>query len=180
MPRYVIPLALVLGGATLLAVTTYRDAGFTVSSSPLGKPAPSFVLPTLREPERQVRLSDLTGRAVILNVWATWCVPCRQEHGMLLTMARSGKAPVYGLNYRDDRELAIRWLDELGNPFVETAFDARGDVAHQFGVAAVPETFVLDAHGVVVYRRAGAITPEVWRDEMLPVLSRLGASNTRE
>ena len=92
---------------------------------------------------------------------------------MLLTMARSGEAPIYGLNYKDNRDLAIRWLDQLGDPFVATGFDARGEVAHEFGVRGVPETYVLDSRGVIVYRRVGPISPAVWHDEMLPVLKRL-------
>lgn len=180
MPRYVIPVALALALASLVGVTLYRDAGFLSPSVPLAKPAPPFVLPTLRAPDRYLRLADLAGRVAIVNVWATWCVPCRQEHGMLLDIARSGAAPVYGLNYRDDRALAIRWLDELGDPFVETAFDAQGEVAHQFGAVAVPETYILDPQGIVVYRRAGAITPVVWRDEMLPVVKRLTRPSARE
>ena len=172
MPRYVIPLVSFVALVGVLAAVLSKDYWLTSASSSVGKSAPSFALPRLKQPEQQLELSDLNGRVAILNVWATWCVPCRQEHGMLLTMARSGEAPIYGLNYKDNRDLAIRWLEELGDPFVATGYDAQGEVAHKLGVRAVPETYVLDSRGVVVYHRVGPISPEVWQNEMLPVLKR--------
>ncbi len=168
MVRYWVVWAVVGLIVGLVAVAVFRPAG-----SELGKSVPDFALPRLKMPEQTFKRSDLKGEVTILNVWATWCVPCRQEHGTLLQMARSGRAPIYSLNYKDRRELAIRWLEQLGDPFVATGFDASGTVAHALGVRGVPETYILDANGVVAYRRSGLLTPEVWSTEVLPRLEQL-------
>jgi cytochrome c biogenesis protein CcmG/thiol:disulfide interchange protein DsbE len=109
----------------------------------------------------------------MVNVWATWCIACRQEHGMLLAIARSGKVPIYGLNYKDNREDAIRWLDRLGDPYVATGVDLSGQVGIDFGVYGVPETYVLESDGFIAYKHIGPITDEVWTRMLLPLIRKL-------
>jgi len=136
----------------------------------IGKPAPAFAVESLAEPGRKTGTADFAGKPWVLNVWATWCGGCRQEHGTLLAIARQNRVPIVGLNWRDDRVLAMRWLVELGNPYVDVAFDPEGHVAIDWGVYGAPETFLMDANGRVVKKHIGALTPAVWEREFLPLL----------
>ena len=110
----------------------------------------------------------MRGQASLLNVWATWCAGCRQEHGFLMQLASTGTIPIYGLNYRDERNSAIGWLQQLGDPYVANAFDEDGLVSIDWGVYGAPETFLIDAEGIVRYKHIGPLTPEVWRNKMQP------------
>lgn len=158
----------------LLAVGLTRDP--TVVPSPLvGRAAPAFELPALADPERTVSLDDLKGRVTLLNVWATWCVSCRAEHPTLVAIAARGGVPIYGLNWKDDREAALAWLAQLGDPYVASAFDADGRVAIDFGVYGAPETYVLDAGGRIVHKHIGPISPQVWERTLAPIVRRLKA-----
>ena len=146
-----------------------RDPG-AIPSPLIGKPAPSFALESLSEPGKNVGPADFSGRPWLLNVWATWCGGCRQEHGTLLAIARQNRVPIVGLNWRDDRVLALRWLGELGNPYVTVAYDPEGHVAIDWGVYGAPETFLMEAEGRVVKKHIGALTPAVWESDFLPLL----------
>ena len=146
-----------------------RDPG-RLPSPLIGKPAPVFSLESLGDPAWKVGSADHAGRPWLLNVWATWCPPCRDEHATLLAIARQNRAPIVGLNWRDDRALALRWLEELGNPYVSVAYDPEGQVAIDWGVYGAPETFLIDARGNVVQKYAGPMTMEVWQREFLPLL----------
>lgn len=154
-------------------VGLFRDP--TLVPSPLiNQPAPAFELPQLLVPERTLGLVDLTtGEPVLLNVWATWCVGCRQEHGLLVDLARRGEIPIYGLNWKDDREAAIHWLQRLGDPYVSTAVDADGRVAIDWGVYGAPETFLLDGQGVIRYKHIGPLTEDIWQREFRPRIEAL-------
>lgn len=170
--RFVLPLAIFVLLVALLGVGLQKDPRL-VPSPILGKPVPEFVLPRLRLPQQVLRSTDLKGEVTMVNVWATWCIACRQEHGMLLAIARSGKVPIYGLNYKDNREDAIRWLDRLGDPYVATGVDLSGHVGIDFGVYGVPETYVLESDGFIAYKHIGPITDEVWTRMLLPLIRKL-------
>ncbi|MBT8137765.1 MAG: DsbE family thiol:disulfide interchange protein [Gammaproteobacteria bacterium] len=138
-----------------------------IPSPLIGKPAPQFDLPGLRDPDVRLTTEQLQGGVSLLNVWATWCAGCRQEHDFLLQLAQSG-VPIYGLNYKDDRDQAIAWLEQLGDPYLASGFDGEGTVAIDWGVYGAPETFLIDAGGVVRYKHIGPLDNEVWRTKLLP------------
>ncbi len=141
-----------------------------IPSPLIGKPAPAFALPELREPDRVISNETLVGEVSLLNVWATWCFACRQEHETLLAIARSGEVSVYGLNYKDDRGAAKDWLAQLGDPYVANAFDEFGKAAIDFGVYGAPETFLIDAQGVVRHKHIGPLDMRIWTEELLPMI----------
>lgn len=141
--------------------------------SPLiGKPVPSFSLTRLQQPDQNVSDADLRGQVSLLNVWATWCVGCRQEHETLNRIAGLGDVPIFGLNWKDDAAQASAWLEELGNPYVATAVDADGKVAIDWGVYGAPETFLVDANGIIIYRHISPLTMEIWQSEFVPRINK--------
>ena len=116
---------------------------------------------------------DFAGKVTLLNVWASWCVSCRQEHPLLVELARKGSVQVYGLNYKDTRQDARRWLASFGDPYVASAFDEDGRVGIEWGVYGVPETFVIDRKGVIRHKLTGPVTPENWAKTLQPLIQRL-------
>lgn len=172
MMRRLAPIIVFVGLVVLLAFGLTRDPRL-VPSPLVGKPAPEFTLPLLHSPEQQLRLADLRGRVTLLNVWATWCLSCRQEHDMLVEIAKSGTVPIYGLDYKDNRDDAKRWLEQLGDPYTAVGFDGDGRVAIDFGVYGAPETYVLGPDGTIAYKHIGPITPEVWERTLLPIVNQL-------
>ena len=146
-----------------------------IPSPLINKPAPAFKLAVLDDPSQSVSPQDLRGKVWMLNVWASWCVACRIEHPLLVDYARSATIPIYGLNYKDKRDDAQRWLSTHGNPYTRSLMDTDGLVGIDFGVYGVPETFVIDKEGVIRYKQIGPLTPEVMRDDILPLLKKLGA-----
>ena len=168
--RFVIPLAVFLGLAVMLGLGLQRDPR-ALESALLQQPVPVFDLPVLQGPGG-VRLTPqaLQGQVWLLNVWASWCAPCRQELPILVEMSRKDGVTIYGLNYKDQPAKAQALLRVAGNPYVASAVDADGRVGMDFGIHAVPETFVIDAQGKVRYRHLGPVTPEVWNDKLMPVV----------
>ena len=146
-----------------------------IPSPLIDKPAPAFSLPTLDAPEQKLSAQDLRGKVWILNVWASWCVACRIEHPLLVEFSKTGAVPIYGLNYKDKRDDAMGWLSKFGNPYTRSLSDTDGLVGIDFGVYGVPETFVIDKQGVIRLKQIGPVTPEVLRDEILPMVRKLGA-----
>ena len=146
-----------------------------VPSPLINKSAPAFSLPLLDAPQQMLSANDLRGKVWILNVWASWCVACRIEHPLLVDFAKTATVPIYGLNYKDKREDALRWLANFGNPYTRSLSDTEGLVGIDFGVYGVPETFVIDRQGVIRFKQIGPLTPEVLRDDILPLLKKLGA-----
>jgi len=167
MWRYLIPALVFALLVAVLALGLKRDPSF-VPSPLLGKPAPEFSLPLLEDPGRNLSRQDLLGHYSLVNVWGTWCSGCRQEHALLLTLARDSGLPIYGINWKDDPELARRWLAELGNPYAAVGMDQDGRVAIDWGVYGAPETFLISPEGVVLYKHIAPMTLEVWRDQFLP------------
>jgi cytochrome c biogenesis protein CcmG/thiol:disulfide interchange protein DsbE len=145
-----------------------------VPSPLIGKPAPAFALPRLDDPAQTIKREDLLGKVWVMNVWASWCAPCREEHPLVVAFAKQRKVPVIGLNYKDRPGDARNWLERLGNPYAATLIDFDGKVGIDFGVYGVPETFVIDAQGIVRFKHVGALTPQVISQKLEPVLKQLG------
>ncbi len=174
MRRYLLPLALFLVLAGFLAVGLKLDPR-EVPSPLVGKPAPDFKAPTLARPEATIARADMAGKVWMLNVWASWCGACRDEHPVLVDFAKRGVAPIYGLNYKDQRADGLGWLQKFGNPYADSIFDADGRIGIDYGVYGVPETFVIDKQGVIRYKHIGPVTPEVVRTKLEPLLKQLNA-----
>jgi cytochrome c biogenesis protein CcmG, thiol:disulfide interchange protein DsbE len=173
--KYIVPLALFLVLAGFLAVGLNRDPR-EVPSPLIGKPAPAFALTRLDDANVTIKRDDLLGKVWILNVWASWCAPCRDEHPALVDFARRKPVPVIGLNYKDQRRAGSDWLRQLGNPYDATLFDSDGRVGIDFGVYGVPETFVMDKAGIVRFKHTGVLTPEIIATRIEPLLVQLNAS----
>jgi cytochrome c biogenesis protein CcmG/thiol:disulfide interchange protein DsbE len=170
--RFLLPLALFLALVAFLAVGLKLDPK-EVPSPLIDKPAPGFALTRLDQPTLTIRREDLLGKVWMLNVWASWCTACREEHPVLLDFAKRRLVPVYGLNYKDQRGAGLRWLANYGDPYETSLFDPDGRVGIDWGVYGVPETFVIDRAGVVRYKHIGPLTPEVIRDRIEPLLRQL-------
>jgi cytochrome c biogenesis protein CcmG/thiol:disulfide interchange protein DsbE len=172
MLRRLLPLiAFVLLAALLLAgirLAQTRDPN-EIPSPLLGKPAPEFALPLLHEPDRVVSNRDLLGKPYVLNVWGSWCPSCRLEHPFVEALAKSGRIRVIGFNYKDEGADALRWLGQFGNPYEFSLVDRDGRKAIDFGVTAAPETFVVDAQGIVRFKQTGPLTPEIIAAKILPL-----------
>ena len=170
--RYLAPLAIF----ALLVAFLYRGLSMDpklVPSPLIGKPAPAFSLPRLDDPSATISNTDLKGKVTLLNVWATWCVSCRQEHETLVELAKTGQVDIYGLNYKDDRQDAKRWLAQFGNPYIANAFDGSGRVAIDWGVYGAPETFIIDRNGIIRHKHIGPLTVDIINREILPLVAKL-------
>jgi cytochrome c biogenesis protein CcmG, thiol:disulfide interchange protein DsbE len=168
--RYVAPVLAFIILLPMLIFGLQRDPS-ELPSPFINKPSPEFELPGLRDPERIVSNRDYAGQVALVNVWATWCVGCRQEHDFLLSLAAGGDVPIYGLNWRDRREDAIRWLDELGDPYVVSGFDADGTVGIDWGVYGAPETFLIGPDGTVLHKHLSPLTDAIWQRDFLPKIA---------
>ncbi|MDY6941598.1 MAG: DsbE family thiol:disulfide interchange protein [Pseudomonadota bacterium] len=170
MGRFLVPLVLFLALVVLLYVGLGRDPS-RIHSPLIGKPAPAFTLADLANPDRHVTEQDLRAAPVsVLNVWASWCVACRAEHAVLSSLADRRVAPVFGLNYKDQRVDALAWLEHFGNPYKANAHDLSGRVGIDWGVYGVPETFVIDRRGVIRYKHVGPLTEDIVEDQIIPLL----------
>lgn len=156
----------------LLAVGLSRNPR-EVPSPLIGKPAPAFTLPRLADPTQQFSPAEMRGKVWLLNVWASWCVSCRDEHPVLVDFARTRQAPLVGLNYKDPREDALRWLARYGDPYELSVVDADGRIGIDYGVYGVPETYVIDKAGVIRYKQIGPVTPEIMAKKIVPLLREL-------
>jgi cytochrome c biogenesis protein CcmG, thiol:disulfide interchange protein DsbE len=170
--RYLLPLLAFLVLAIFLGLGLSLNPR-EVPSPLIDKPAPAFSARLLAQPEKTLSRDELVGKAWILNVWASWCAPCRDEHPLWVDYAKRSPVPIYGLNYKDKAPAAQAWLQQLGNPYAESLADPEGRIGIDYGVYGVPETFIIDAKGVVRFKHVGPITPEVLRDKIEPVLKRI-------
>ncbi|WP_440222207.1 DsbE family thiol:disulfide interchange protein [Dokdonella sp. MW10] len=176
MNARLVPLAGFLLLVALLAfgISWMRENRMSEVPSPLiGKPAPAFALPLLADPERTFGAADLRGKPYLLNVFASWCFACLDEHPLLMAEAKKLGVPLVGFNYKDEPDDAKRWLARFGDPYTTIVADRDGRVAIDFGVYGAPETFLVDAQGVVRYKRIGAITPIVLATEIKPRLAEM-------
>jgi len=172
MTRFAIPIVIFVALVALLGVGLKLDPR-EVPSPLIGKPAPHFELPQLRETTKTFTERDIRGKVWMLNVWASWCVSCREEHPVLLDLAASGAVPIYGLNYKDKREDGLAWLKGMGDPYTLSIYDFDGRVGIDYGVYAVPETYVIDKAGVIRYKRIGPLTPQIVKEKVLPLVREL-------
>ncbi len=176
MKRYLLPLIVFLVLVGFFAIGLGLNPR-EVPSPLIGKPAPAFTLPLLGAPDQKLSAQELQGKVWVLNVWASWCVPCRQEHPLITELAKSGGVPVYGLNYKDKPGDASAWLAKLGDPYAATLSDLDGVVGIDYGVYGVPETFVIDRQGVIRLKHIGPVTPEAMQKSILPMVEKLRKSN---
>ncbi len=172
MNRFLVPLGIfVVLIAFLLVGLTLNPR--EVPSPLIGKPAPAFRLAQLNNEAMTITPEELRGKVWLLNVWASWCVTCRQEHPLLVELARQNVVAIVGLNYKDERDKGIAWLQELGDPYLVSAYDRDGNVGIDWGVYGVPETFVIDKAGIIRHKITGALTPTNIRDEIIPLIKEL-------
>jgi cytochrome c biogenesis protein CcmG/thiol:disulfide interchange protein DsbE len=172
--KFLIPLAIFLVLVGFLAVGLNLNPR-EVPSPLIGKPAPAFELTKLDAADQKLKRDDLLGKVWVLNVWASWCAPCREEHPLVMELARRKLAPVYGLNYKDTRPAGMAFLTQLGNPYEASLFDGDGRVGIDWGVYGVPETFVVDKQGTIRFKHIGPLTTEVLEKKITPLLKELNA-----
>ena len=170
--RLFLPLAFFVVLAAVLGVGLSLNPR-EVSSPFIGRPAPAFSLPQLQDPALRLGAGELKGQVWMLNVWASWCAPCREEHPLLVSLAREQAVPIIGLNYKDDPRNAQEWLLRLGDPYKVSVIDRDGRAGIDYGVYGVPETFVIDRAGIVRFKHVGPLTQEVWTREIQPLLQQL-------
>jgi len=147
-----------------------------IPSPLIGKPVPEFSLPPVKGGTLGLSTADLRGEVSIVNVFASWCVACRDEHPILMGIKEKGLVPLHGINYKDKPDDARAWLDEMGDPYTRIGADISGRVAIDWGVYGVPETFVIDRDGLIVHKHIGAITPQAMRDTIMPIIKKLQKS----
>jgi cytochrome c biogenesis protein CcmG/thiol:disulfide interchange protein DsbE len=170
---FLIPVAVLAGIAVLFYAGLEQTPPGDRSSSPLiGKPAPAFVLAALDARARGFESRDFIGHPTIVNFWASWCAPCRVEHPVLRALRAERGVLLYGIVYKDEAGKARAFLDELGDPFDRIGVDPKGRVAIDWGLTGVPETFVVDAHGIVRAHISGPLTPEILEGVIRPALGR--------
>lgn len=176
MFKYLLPLVLFVVLGVFLAIGLKLNPK-EIPSPLIDKPAPAFVLPTLADPQQTLSAQALRGQVWLLNVWASWCVSCREEHPILVELSRRKLIPIIGLNYKDESQAASQWLQQFGNPYTASVMDSDGRVGIDYGVYGVPETFVIDQQGVIRYKFTGPITPADIEQRLLPLIQQLKAGS---
>lgn len=175
MGRFLLPLGI------FIVIVIFLGIGLTLNPkeipSPfIGKAAPAFTLPQLHEPGRQFSPQDMQGKVWLLNIWASWCGSCREEHPLLVELARQNIVPIIGLDYKDERDKGIAWLNSLGNPYAVSVSDMDGRTGIDWGVYGVPETFVIDKQGIIRYKQIGPVTPAALQDKLIPLIKELNGA----
>jgi cytochrome c biogenesis protein CcmG/thiol:disulfide interchange protein DsbE len=169
---FLIPLVLFVALVAFLLVGLQRDPS-EIPSPLINKPAPDFRLPQLQEKAKTFSAQEMRGKVWLLNFWGSWCPACRDEHPRLIEYAKSGAIPIYGVDYKDDRETALQLLSELGNPYTVTGFDVDGRVSIDYGVYKAPESYLIDQNGVIRFKQIGPITDDDWQNKILPLAKKL-------
>jgi cytochrome c biogenesis protein CcmG/thiol:disulfide interchange protein DsbE len=146
-----------------------------VPSPLIGKPVPEFNLPAVKGRQLGLSSANLRGEVSLVNVFASWCVACREEHHVLVQLKAAGTVPIHGLNYKDKPDNAAAWLDTMGDPYTRTGADLDGRVGIDWGVYGVPETFVVDARGRIAFKQIGAVSQDVLKQTILPLIAKLRA-----
>ena len=162
----------------VLAIFLYVGLGLNpheVPSPLINKPAPAFILSQLHDPAKQFSTQDMKGKVWLINVWASWCVSCREEHPILMDLARRNVLPIIGLDYKDKNEDGEAWLRNGGDPYTLVATDKEGRVGIDYGVYGVPETYLIDKQGVIRYKQIGAVTHQSLQEKILPLIAELQA-----
>ena len=182
MTRAIVPLAmfLALAGLFWFVLGKMNEGEYNPREVPtqfIGRSAPAFALPDLFDPERTVRTADMAGQVWLLNIWGTWCPECWKEHDYLLELSRRKGVPIIGINWRDDAAEAKAMLARLGNPFQMVGFDPNSNAVIEWGVYGAPETFLIDAAGIVREKHTGAMTPQVWQEKFMAYFSTPGSAS---
>lgn len=170
--RYLLPLIVFLGIVFFL----YRGLALDPRELPsplIGKKVPDFSVPLLGEPSKTLSAAELRGKVYLLNVWGSWCVSCREEHPVLVELAKQASIPIYGLNWKDKQEDALAWLGRFGNPYVASGADRDGKVAIDFGVYGAPETYLVDRDGIIRFKQTGPLTWQIIEQKIMPLVSKL-------
>ena len=173
--KFLIPLILFIVLVVFLGIGLNRDPS-EVPSPLINKPAPAFDISQLAQPNKTFSPAGMKGQVWILNVWASWCVACREEHPVLVELAKSGIAPLIGLDYKDKREDALAMLQRQGDPYMLSVFDANGRVGIDYGVYGVPETYIIDQAGIIRFKHIGPITMQVLSEKIYPLIRELKKS----
>lgn len=172
LPLLLLPVGIFLALLVMLGWGLGRDPS-VLPSVLIGKPVPEFTLPPVQGRTLGLSSADLKGEVSLVNVFASWCVACRQEHPVFMGLRRINAVPIHGINYKDRPQDAEKWLNTMGDPYTRTGADLDGRVAIDWGVYGVPETFVIDAEGRIAFRQVGAVTPEIYREKIGPLIEKL-------
>lgn len=175
MRRFLLPLGIFIVLVGFLAAGLRLNPR-EVPSPFIGKPAPAFSVPQLHAADHSIAPQDMAGKVWLLNVWASWCVSCRQEHPVLMELARRNVVPIVGLDYKDERPAGIAWLQEHGDPYLLSAYDRDGRIGIDYGVYGVPETFVIDKAGVIRHKHIGPLTQKAVDEKILPLVKELNGA----
>jgi len=170
--RYLIPIVVFTALVITFAGTLNRDPR-TIPSALIDKPVPEFALPPVKGRTLGLSSTDLVGEVSLVNVFASWCVACREEHPLFMQLKAESVVPIHGLNYKDHPDNAARWLNALGDPYTRTGADRDGCVSIDWGVYGVPETFVITKDGRIAHKHIGPLTPEALENTVLPLIRRL-------
>lgn len=170
-----LPVVAVIALGVILFAGIGKDPS-RLESALIGKPVPSFTLADLREPGTDLGLELFRGQVSLLNVWGTWCPACRDEHDDLLWLAEEKGVRIVGLNYKDDRQEALKWLSTLGDPYAINVYDPRGTLGFDLGVYGAPETYFIDSDGIVRYRHVGVVNEQVWKEKFEPLMDQYGGA----
>lgn len=173
-----VPLAAFILLASVLSAGFFLDDPHHLPSELVGKPLPQFKLADVNNPQRSITSEDLLGEVTLLNVWATWCPSCVAEHPQLMKIASEGSVRLVGVNYNDDVSKAQQWLRQLGDPYWVSVADTRGTLGIDLGVYGAPETFLMDASGVIRFRHVGVVTDRIWKDTLLPMILKFKQSGS--
>ena len=173
-PACFLPLIAFAAVGVFFAIGLTRDPR-EIPSPLIGRPVPAFSLPAVQGRSLGLASEDLRGEVSLVNVFASWCAACRQEHPLLLEIKAGSAVALHGLNYKDQPADAAAWLDKLGDPYTRTGADVAGRVGIDWGVYGVPETFVVDRDGRIAYKHIGPITREAWTGRLLPLIHELHA-----
>ena len=169
---YLIPIVVFTALVITFAGTLNRDPR-TIPSALIDKPVPEFALPPVKGRTLGLSSTDLVGEVSLVNVFASWCVACREEHPLFMQLKAESVVPMHGLNYKDHPDNAARWLNTLGDPYTRTGADRDGRVSIDWGVYGVPETFVISKDGRIAHKHIGPLTPEAFENTVLPLIKRL-------
>jgi cytochrome c biogenesis protein CcmG/thiol:disulfide interchange protein DsbE len=172
MMRFILPLVVFLVLAGFLYVGLGLDPR-EVPSPLIDKPAPAFNLPQMSDPNKRFSTEEMKGKVWLLNVWASWCVSCKEEHPVLMSLAQQNIVPIYGLDYKDKQEDGAMTLRQAGNPYTLVAMDRDGRIGIDYGVYGVPETYVIDKQGIIRYKQIGPVNYQNLREKILPLVAEL-------
>lgn len=175
MKSKLIPLIIFLALLAILGIGLNLDPR-EIPSPFIGKPAPEFTLSQLKDSNKKFSPEDLKGKVWLLNVWASWCTTCREEHPLLVAFSKQKIVPLIGLNYKDKAPEALEWLNRMGDPYDLSVADVKGNVGIDYGVYGVPETFLIDQSGKIVLKHTGPITDAVMNEKILPLIKKLNNS----